>query len=85
MDIGDLRDRKYDVGNCSLFIADPYWAGDTNLFASGGPLRWRSRVQYAVGRDDFEAEADGALSACAKRGAPSSVYSRDPSTPQETA
>lgn len=51
MEIGNLRDRKYDVGNCAIFVAYPAWDGTTNLFADGGPLRWlgakKGRIQWA--------------------------------------
>jgi len=52
MDIGDIRDRKYDVGNCSIFIADPAWDGTSKLFAAGGPLVWlgakSGRIEFAA-------------------------------------
>jgi hypothetical protein len=32
-----LRDQKYDIGKCAVFITDR-WDGLTNLFEAGGPL-----------------------------------------------
>jgi hypothetical protein len=54
MELGVIRDFKFDIGKCAVFEA-PYWDATTNLFATGGPLTFLAPttgpVQFAANPD----------------------------------